>query len=264
MEGPTPVSALIHAATMVTAGIFLLIRCSFIFDSSEEMQLVITIVGGCTAFLSACTALFLYDIKKIIAYSTCSQLGYMAVACGLSQYQVGLFHLINHAFFKALIFLAAGAIIHSFSNEQDIRRLSGVATRMPFLWIILLIGNFAIMGIPFFSGFYSKDIIIEISFLTHSFDIGNFNVLYLLIMLATCCTGIYSVRISYYLFFRNLYKGVAKTTLNQPFFLQVVLSLLLVGSIVSGYILAELMSPTYFLFKGGLQNFIAGENEFLP
>jgi NADH-quinone oxidoreductase subunit L len=127
MEGPTPVSALIHAATMVTAGIFLLIRCAFIFDCSPHVRTLIIIIGAGTAFFSALTAVFLYDIKKIIAYSTCSQLGYMAVACGLSQYTLGLFHLINHAFFKALLFLTAGAIIHSFHNEQDIRKLSQLA-----------------------------------------------------------------------------------------------------------------------------------------
>src|SRR6185437_8548547 len=141
MEGPTPVSALIHAATMVTAGIFLLIRCSFLFNSSPRVQILIVILGACTAFISALTAMFLYDIKKIIAYSTCSQLGYMAVACGLSNYTVGLFHLVNHAFFKALLFLTAGAIIHSFNNEQDIRKLTGLATRMPFIHSAVLIGN---------------------------------------------------------------------------------------------------------------------------
>ena len=133
MEGPTPVSALIHAATMVTAGIFLLIRCSFLFDISPKIKLIILVFGAATACISAFTAIFIYDIKKIIAYSTCSQLGYMAVACGLSQYNTALFHLINHAFFKAILFLAAGAIIHSFSNEQDIRRLTLLFDKMPFL-----------------------------------------------------------------------------------------------------------------------------------
>lgn len=133
MEGPTPVSALIHAATMVTAGIFLLMRSSFLFELSIKVKLLIVILGMLTALISAVTALFLYDIKKIIAYSTCSQIGYMAVACGLAQYSSSLFHLINHAFFKALLFLAAGAIIHSLNNEQDIRRLSLLFFKMPFL-----------------------------------------------------------------------------------------------------------------------------------
>jgi len=133
MEGPTPVSAIIHAATMVTAGVFLLIRCSFLFEYSETVRFLILAFGTLTALISAVTAIFLYDIKKIIAYSTCSQLGYMVVACGLSQYSTSFFHLINHAFFKALIFLAAGAIIHSCNNEQDIRRLSLLFYKTPFL-----------------------------------------------------------------------------------------------------------------------------------
>jgi len=163
IEGPTPVSALIHAATIVTAGIFLLIRASFLFELSSSVRALIVFLGVFTALLSAITAIFLYDIKRIIAYSTCSQLGYMAVACGLSQYSAGLFHLVNHAFFKALLFLTAGAIIHSFNNEQDIRKLSGLANRAPFLLSAVLIGNVAIMGLPFLSGFYSKDIIIELA-----------------------------------------------------------------------------------------------------
>jgi NADH-ubiquinone oxidoreductase chain 5 len=166
MEGPTPVSALIHAATMVTAGIFLLMRISFLFELSPSSRSVVVILGAFTALYSAFTAVFLYDIKKIIAYSTCSQLGYMLVACGLSQYSLSLFHLINHAFFKALLFLTAGAIIHSFNNEQDIRKLSAIKHRSPFLFTAMLVGNIAIMGLPFLSGFYSKDLIIELTYLS--------------------------------------------------------------------------------------------------
>jgi len=165
MEGPTPVSALIHAATMVTAGVFLLIRTSFFFEISDNIRTLILVISTLTALLSAITAIFLYDIKKIIAYSTCSQIGYMCLAAGLSQYTLSFFHLLNHAFFKALLFITAGAIIHSYNNEQDIRKLFGVFTRNPFLYTTILIGNIAIMGIPFLSGYYSKDIIIEIVYL---------------------------------------------------------------------------------------------------
>src|ERR1700761_1829144 len=122
MEGPTPVSALIHAATMVTAGVFLIIKCSFLFEYVSNLLTIIAIIGALTAFFSATVALVQNDIKKVIAYSTCSQLGYMIFACGLSSYHVSFFHLVNHAFFKALLFLSAGAIIHSLSNEQDMRK----------------------------------------------------------------------------------------------------------------------------------------------
>jgi len=249
MEGPTPVSALIHAATMVTAGIFLLIRCSFLFNSSPRVQILIVILGACTAFISALTAMFLYDIKKIIAYSTCSQLGYMAVACGLSNYTVGLFHLVNHAFFKALLFLTAGAIIHSFNNEQDIRKLTGLATRMPFIHSAVLIGNIAIMGLPFLSGFYSKDIIIELTYVkgADSFNVAGWNLLFFLLVLATFCTGVYSVRMYYYLFLRQgvLHStGVIAASLEQPMFIKIALMTLMVGSLFSGYTLSEWFALT--------------------
>eukprot|EP01040_Poterioochromonas_malhamensis_P008306 gene8306-8984_t len=143
MEGPTPVSALIHAATMVTAGVFLVCRCSYLFEQSPFVLSIVTIVGASTAFFAATTGLFQNDMKKVIAYSTCSQLGYMVFACGLSSYDVGMFHLSNHAFFKALLFLGAGSVIHAVSDEQDMRSL-------------------ALVGFPFLAGFYSKDIILEV------------------------------------------------------------------------------------------------------
>lgn len=274
MEGPTPVSALIHAATMVTAGIFLLIRCSFLFEISTNIRTLIIIVGAVTALVSALTAIFLYDIKKIIAYSTCSQLGYMAVACGFSQYSLGLFHLINHAFFKALLFLTAGAIIHSFNNEQDIRKLSGIATRMPLIHCAILIGNIAIMGLPFLSGFYSKDLIIEITYL-QGFDIGqsfNLNFIFSIILVATVCTGVYSLRLYYYLFLRQ---GCIHSStllgpgLTQPFFIQLSLVFLMLGSIFSGYLLSDIFSTTmdFYTFGMNAENDNSStflENEFLP
>jgi NADH:ubiquinone oxidoreductase subunit 5 (subunit L)/multisubunit Na+/H+ antiporter MnhA subunit len=164
MEGPTPVSALIHAATMVTAGVFLLIRCSPIFEYTAEVLTLMTILGGVTALFSATVGLVQNDIKRVIAYSTCSQLGYMVMIAGLAQYNVSLFHLFNHAFFKALLFLSAGSIIHALSNEQDMRKMGAMTQRLPFLYTVMTIASLALMGIPFLTGFYSKDVILEAAF----------------------------------------------------------------------------------------------------
>lgn len=163
MEGPTPVSALIHAATMVTAGVFLIIRCSPLFECVPSVLLFIAFIGATTAFMAATAGLVQNDLKKVIAYSTCSQLGYMIFACGLSHYSLSLFHLSNHAFFKALLFLSAGAIIHSVSNEQDLRRFGGLLRLLPYTYAMFLIGSLALMGFPFLTGFYSKDIILEVA-----------------------------------------------------------------------------------------------------
>jgi len=168
MEGPTPVSALIHAATLVTAGIFLLIRCSFLFEYSTIALFVILIIGGITSLFGASTALLQNDIKKIIAFSTTSQLGYMAFSCGLSSYNLAFFHLINHAFFKSLLFLSAGSVIHAVSNDQDLRKFGGLVVYLPFTYGVMLIGVLALCGFPFLSGFYSKEIIIEASFASYS------------------------------------------------------------------------------------------------
>jgi NADH-ubiquinone oxidoreductase chain 5 len=173
MEGPTPVSALIHAATMVTAGVFLLIKCSPIFEHSPKILVFITFIGATTAFFSATVGLIQNDIKKVIAYSTCSQLGYMVFACGLSNYHVALFHLSNHAFFKALLFLSAGSIIHSLSNEQDMRKYGALINMLPFTSVMLLIGSLSLMGFPFLTGYYSKDLIIELAYSNYTVN-GNF------------------------------------------------------------------------------------------
>ena len=173
MEGPTPVSALIHAATMVTAGVFLLARCSPIFEYAPNALLIVTVVGSMTAFFAATTGLLQNDLKRVIAYSTCSQLGYMVFACGLSNYSVGIFHLANHAIFKALLFLGAGSVIHAVTDEQDMRRMGGLKRLVPFTYIVMAIGSFSLMGFPFLTGFYSKDIILEVSFGNYS-TIGHF------------------------------------------------------------------------------------------
>ena len=165
MEGPTPVSALIHAATMVTAGVFLVVRCSPIYEYSPLILNFITIVGMTTAFFAATVALVQTDIKKIIAYSTCSQLGYMFFAAGVGAYNVAMFHLFTHAFFKALLFLGSGSVIHAFKDEQNINNMGGVWKKLPYTYALMIIGTLALTGFPFLSGFYSKDAIIEFAYL---------------------------------------------------------------------------------------------------
>ncbi len=173
MEGPTPVSALIHAATMVTAGVFLLIRCAPLLEYAPKALSVIVIIGALTALFAASVGLVQNDIKKVIAYSTCSQLGYMVFACGLSQYSTSLFHLVNHGFFKALLFLSAGSVIHAMADEQDMRKLGGLIKAIPFTYTMMLIGSLSLMGFPFLTGYYSKDAILELAYATYTVD-GTF------------------------------------------------------------------------------------------
>lgn len=162
MEGPTPVSALIHAATMVTAGVFLIIRSGPFFEGSSLALTIITIVGALSALFAATVGVVQNDLKKVVAYSTCSQLGYMVMICGLSNYSVSLFHLMNHAFFKALLFLSAGSVIHAVSDEQDMRKMGGLRHSLPFTYIMIFIGSLSLMGFPYLTGFYSKDLILEL------------------------------------------------------------------------------------------------------
>jgi len=173
MEGPTPVSALIHAATLVTAGVFLLIRCSFIFEFSKPTLFFVVIIGGITSLMGSSIAFFQNDIKKIIAFSTTSQIGYMVFCCGLSGYHVAMFHLFNHAFFKSLLFLSAGSIIHSLYNDQDLRKYGGLSRILPFTYLSTLLGFISLSSFPFLSGFYSKEICIEYAFSLYTLH-GNF------------------------------------------------------------------------------------------
>jgi len=168
MEGPTPVSALIHAATMVTAGVFMVARMSPLFEYSDTALTVVTLVGAATAFFAATVGCVQNDIKRVIAYSTCSQLGYMFFAIGVSAYQAAVFHLMTHAFFKALLFLGAGSVIHAMSDEQDIRKMGGIWKHVKVTWALMWIGSLALAGIPFFAGYYSKDMILEAAFASHS------------------------------------------------------------------------------------------------
>jgi len=172
MEGPTPVSALIHAATMVTAGVFLIIRLSPLFEQTPSVLWIIILLGSITAFFSATIGLTQNDLKKVIAYSTCSQLGYMVLICGFSYYSLSLFHLVNHGFFKALLFLSAGSIIHAIKNEQDFRKIGNLKYYLPVSYVSIMVGSLSLMGLPFLTGFYSKDLIIEITYGSywHSFS----------------------------------------------------------------------------------------------
>jgi NADH-ubiquinone oxidoreductase chain 5 len=163
MEGPTPVSALIHAATMVTAGIFLVCRCSPLFQYTPKVAFIVTILGCFTAFLAGTTGLAQNDLKRVIAYSTCSQLGYMMFACGVSNYFASMFHLSNHAFFKAALFLSAGSVIHGLADEQDMRKMGATLNLLYYTFITMTIGSLSLKGFPFLAGFYSKDAILELT-----------------------------------------------------------------------------------------------------
>nr|AHV78089.1 NADH dehydrogenase subunit 5 [Alatina alata] len=190
MEGPTPVSALIHAATMVTAGVFLILRCAPLFESTPTGLVVTLLLGSVTALFAASTGLAQTDIKKVIAYSTTSQLGYMVASCGLYQFTLGFNHLINHAYFKALLFLSAGAIIHTNMNEQDLRRFGGLWATSPITLVGITIGSISLMGFPFMTGFYSKDLILEISSMGNYPYWANF-----LLLGGAGLTAAYSVKI---------------------------------------------------------------------
>ena len=240
MEGPTPVSALIHAATMVTAGVFLLARCSFLFEMSPFCLNIITIIGSITAFFASTTGLFQNDIKKVIAYSTCSQLGYMVFACGLSSYDVGIFHLFNHAFFKALLFLGAGSIIHAISNEQDMRKMGGLKNILPFSYAIMMIGSLALIGFPFLTGFYSKDTILEIAYAKYTLT-SHFS--YFLGTIAAFFTAFYSTRLLFLVFLSNP-NGNRVSLINAhegSWKMTVPLMILAVFSIGVGFIMKDLL-----------------------
>jgi len=194
MEGPTPVSALIHAATMVTAGVFLVIRSSFLFENSFNILIFISLIGGLTCLFSGLIGVFQFDIKKIVAYSTCSQLGYMFFSAGMSNYNVSLFHLFNHAFFKALLFLSMGSIIHALCDEQDIRKMGGLIRYLPLTYIMVLIGTLSLLAFPFLTGFYSKDFLLEFVFSIYTIDSLFF---YFLGVFAAFFTAFYSFRLIY-------------------------------------------------------------------
>lgn len=235
MEGPTPVSALIHAATMVTAGIFLIIRCSPLFELSASALYFVSFWGALTAFIFATIGLVQNDIKKVIAYSTCSQLGYMIFACGLSNYVVSLFHLVNHAYFKALLFLSAGSIIHALNDEQDMRKMGGLIQVLPFTYLMILIGSLSLIGFPFLAGFYSKDLILETAFAKYCV-ISQFA--YWLGLLSASFTAFYSFRLIFLVFLNNSneFKKTFVSIKDAPFYMIFVLSFLGFFSLFFGFI----------------------------
>ena len=239
MEGPTPVSALIHAATMVTAGVFLVVRCSPIFEYSQTALNVVATVGMITAFFAATVALVQNDIKKIVAYSTCSQLGYMFFAAGVGAYHVAIFHLFTHAFFKALLFLGSGCVIHSFNEEQDIRSMGGVWKKIPYTYALMIIGTLALTGFPFLSGYYSKDAIIEFAYLKgstvgyYAASVGIFTAL---------LTAMYSWRLIFKTFHGkyNNKKNNLNSIQESPLIMLIPSCLLAIGAIITGILFKEM------------------------
>ena len=234
MEGPTPVSALIHAATMVTAGVFLIARTSPLFEYTSSILSLVTVVGACTAFFAATVGLLQNDLKRVIAYSTCSQLGYMGFACGLSNYSVGVFHLVNHAFFKALLFLGAGSIIHAVADEQDMRKMGGLKKLVPFTYSMMVIGSLALIGFPFLTGFYSKDVILEVAYGKYTTE-GHFS--YTLGTLGAFLTAFYSTRLVYLTFLcrPNGYKSVICRAYDSSYQICISLFLLVIPSVLIGF-----------------------------
>ena len=234
MEGPTPVSALIHAATMVTAGVFLIARSSPLFEYTPAMLKVITVLGACTAFFAATVGLLQNDLKRVIAYSTCSQLGYMVFACGLSNYSVGVFHLANHAFFKALLFLGAGSVIHAVADEQDMRKMGGLKNLVPFTYSTMVIGSLALIGFPFLTGFYSKDVILEVAYGKYTTE-GHFS--YVLGSIGAFLTAFYSTRLLYLTFLAspNGYKSVICSAYDSSYQICTALAILSIPSIFIGF-----------------------------
>ncbi len=197
MEGPTPVSALIHAATMVTAGVFMVVRCSPLFEYAPGALAMVVVVGASTAIVTASIGLVQNDIKRVIAYSTCSQLGYMFFAAGVSAYGAAIFHLFTHGFFKALLFLGAGSVIHAMSDEQDMRKMGGIAKLLPVTYGLMWVGSLALAGMPFFSGFYSKDIVLEAAYAAHT-RVGEYA--FYLGLIAAAFTAFYSWRLIFMTF----------------------------------------------------------------
>ena len=245
MEGPTPVSALIHAATMVTAGVFLIIRISPMLESTPLILLLVIFLGALTAFMSGTIGLVQSDLKKVIAYSTCSQLGYMVMICGFSHYYCGLFHLFNHGFFKALLFLSAGSIIHAVNNEQDMRKIGGVKFTLPLSYICIVVGSLSLAGLPFLTGFYSKDLLLELVYQNHFLSFALW-----LGLLTTLLTAFYSFRLISYTFLTSpsmsmktskiLHEG--KWNLFSPLLILFLFSIF-VGFIMNNYIMVDTSPP---------------------
>ncbi|MDX1432735.1 MAG: NADH-quinone oxidoreductase subunit L, partial [Gammaproteobacteria bacterium] len=257
MEGPTPISALIHAATMVTAGIFMVARMSPLFELSETALMVVMWIGAITAFFMGLLGLVQNDIKRVVAYSTLSQLGYMTVALGVSAYAAGIFHLGTHAFFKALLFLAAGSVIIAMHHEQDMRKMGGLRRYMPITWITSLIGTLALIGFPGFSGFFSKDAIIEAA---HLSSLPGAGVVYWMVLLGVLITSLYSFRLYFMVFHgkERMDEHTREHLHETPAVVTVPLMLLAVPSVIVGWIYVE---PVLFgSFFGGSIDVLPGHD----
>ncbi|MFV0256407.1 NADH-quinone oxidoreductase subunit L [Candidatus Liberibacter solanacearum] len=252
MEGPTPVSALIHAATMVTAGVFLVARMSPLFELSSVVLDCIVVVGSITAFFAATVGLAQHDIKRVIAYSTCSQLGYMFVALGCGAYGAAIFHLFTHAFFKALLFLGAGSVIHAVSGEQDMRRMGGLYKHLPVTCLMMIIGTLALTGFGLpktsigLSGFFSKDVILEVAYMSSNRFIAFFSLLF-----AAFLTSFYSWRLMFLTFFGKMRvdKNILQKIHESPMVMQMPLFILAIGSIFLGFVFHS------FFFGDGYSSF---------
>ena len=245
MEGPTPVSALIHAATMVTAGVFMVVRCSPLFEQSDTALQVVCVIGALTAFFAATVGLVQNDIKRVIAYSTCSQLGYMFFAAGVGAYSAAMFHLMTHAFFKALLFLSAGSVIHGMSGEQDMRKMGGIWKHMPVTYGYMWVGSLALAGIPIFAGYYSKDMILEAAYAGGP-GVGHFA--YWMGIMAAFMTAFYSWRLLFMTFHGKprASKEVMHHVHESPPIMLKPLLLLVFGALFSGvigYHVVGLVSP---------------------
>jgi len=235
MEGPTPVSALIHAATMVTAGVFLVARMSPLFEYAPIALQMVTVVGAATAFFAATIGMCQTDIKRVIAYSTCSQLGYMFFALGVSAYPAAIFHLMTHAFFKALLFLSAGSVIHALSDEQDMRNMGGIWKKIPFTYAMMWIGSLALAGIPFFAGYYSKDIILEAAYGSGS-SVGLFA--FWMGIAAAFMTAFYSWRLLIMTFHGQprMSEEVLHHVHESPLSMTIPLGVLAFGAVIAGFV----------------------------
>ena len=266
MEGPTPVSALIHAATMVTAGVFMVARLSPLFELAPTALQFVTFIGAITAFFAATVGLVQNDIKRVIAYSTCSQLGYMFVACGVGAYGVAIFHLFTHAFFKALLFLGAGSVIHAMHHEQDMRNMGGLAPKIRFTWIMMLIGTLALtgVGIPHlvgFAGFHSKDGIIEAAFAAHTMH----NYAFWLLVIAAFMTSFYSWRLIF-LTFHGETRADHHTfdhAHESPPVMLAPLAVLSVGAVLAGVVFAPYFIGHHYKEFWGPALFEAPENHVM-
>ncbi|ABD87967.1 NADH-quinone oxidoreductase subunit L [Rhodopseudomonas palustris] len=240
MEGPTPVSALIHAATMVTAGVFMVARLSPLFELAPDAQNVVIFFGATTAFFAATIGLVQNDIKRIVAYSTCSQLGYMFVAMGTGAYSVGMFHLFTHAFFKALLFLGSGSVIHAMHHEQDIRKMGGLKDKIPFTYIVMVIGTLALTGFPLTAGYFSKDAIIEAAFASHK-SVAFYG--FLMTVIAAGLTSFYSWRLIFKTFHGTPHDQKNYDAAHEsPYWMLIPLVVLAAGSILAGFPFKEVFA----------------------